>query len=98
MSALVLIPLAVAAVALWWHLQLARRRARAAAGAVCDEAGVQLLDDTVSLVRFGWQRAPDAGLVAWYRFEFADTGARRHLGRIRVGPGRAVLVSGDELP
>ena len=98
MSGIFLVVLAGLGVTLWWPLQGARRKARSAAGAVCSAAGVQLLDDTVVMTRLAWQRMPSVGLVVWYDFEFADTGARRHPGVIQVGPGRAVTVSSDDLP
>ena len=42
------------AIVSWWQLMQGRQKARRAAGQVCSNHGLQLLDDTVSLSSVTW--------------------------------------------
>jgi len=78
--------LVVAGVAAWWQLMQGRQKARRAAGEVCGNHGLQLLDDTVSLSSIVWNRAPSARRIeVTYGFEFAINGARRRSGIVTIG-------------
>ncbi len=72
---------------LWLDALKARERALAVARAHCERRSVQLLDDTVALVRLrpAWR----AGRLQWrrhYGFEFADGGEfRRHGAVVLLG-------------
>ena len=81
-----------AGVAYWLDAMRGYELARAAGKRACQEAGVQLLDDTVELVRLRLRRT-HGGRLAWlreYRFEFSDDGAMRHRGQVTL-LGRRVL-------
>lgn len=70
----------------WWQLMQGRQTARRAAGQVCGNHGLQLLDDTVSLSSLTWNRnAANARLQVNYGFEFAINGARRRSGVVTIG-------------
>jgi hypothetical protein len=73
-------------VAAWWQLMQGRQKARRAAGEVCGNHGLQLLDDTVSLSSITWNRAQSARRIEVnYGFEFAINGARRRSGIVTIG-------------
>jgi hypothetical protein len=80
--------LSAAAGLLWLDALKARERALALARAHCERQGVQLLDDTVALVRLrpAWR----SGRLRWrrhYGFEFADgSDWRRHGVIVFLGP------------
>jgi hypothetical protein len=82
----------VAAVVYWFDAMRGYELARAAGQRACRDAGVQLLDDTVQLVRLRLGRTPDGRLRLRreYRFEFTDNGAARHRGQVTL-LGRRVL-------
>jgi hypothetical protein len=81
MIELFLVLAATAALVAWWQLMHGRQKARGAAGHVCQNHGLQLLDDTVSLSSVSWNRGGDTpGLVVSYGFEFATNGAIRRKG------------------
>lgn len=69
-----------------------RERVREAALRACRQAGVQLLDDTVELVRVRVQRDARGRLALQreYRFEFTMDGDRRQKGWVSL-LGRQVL-------
>lgn len=77
----------------WHHLgirQLALRRARQATR----KEGVQLLDDSIVLVRFRLRRSKDT-LLAFersYQFEFSSLGDRRFLGWVVMLGRRPVKI------
>lgn len=64
----------------------ARELAYASARAACTEAGVQFLDDTVSLNKMRVSRNANGqvALERWFRFEFSTTGDDRQQGNMRV--------------
>jgi hypothetical protein len=94
MSQLLMILLAVAAIGAWWHLMQGRQRARAAAGSVCANNGVQLLDDTVSLSSVTWERSGRRShVILRYGFEFTTNGARRRRGSVQITSRNAMNVT-----
>jgi hypothetical protein len=73
--------LAAGSLVAWWQLMQGRQKARKAAGKVCNNHGLQLLDDTVSLSSITWNRGNSSALIQVnYGFEFATNGARRRTG------------------
>ena len=73
-------------IALWWNGMRARGAAIALVRRACRRDGLQLLDETVTLVRFRSARDPD-GRFCWrrtYRFEFLAASEQRHEGRIEL--------------
>ncbi len=75
----------LAAVAWFWNGQLrARERAVCVGRRVCARERLQLLDETVSLVRIGLARNRGGRLVLrrLYEFEFSTSGADRGSGLI----------------
>ena len=81
--------LATGLVVAWWQLMHIRQKARKAAGHVCGNHGLQLLDDTVTLGSVTWNRADsNARILLNYSFEFATNGAIRRKGIVAIGfPG-----------
>lgn len=74
-----------AAVWLWIDGLGYREQALAMARAICQQADVQLLDDTVALRRISLAREPGGGPMRVrrvYHFEFSDTGDNRKRGQI----------------
>jgi hypothetical protein len=74
---------------LWWDGLKKRELAVKAARRVCEQAGVQLLDETVAMIRIRLRR--DAGqqvrLYREYGFEYSDNGDNRLPGRVYLlGP------------
>jgi hypothetical protein len=69
---------------LWWDGIKKRESAIQSARVVCQRAGVQLLDDTVSLggIRLGRDENQRVRLARDYRFEYTDTGDNRMPGRV----------------
>jgi hypothetical protein len=81
MIELIIFLLAAGTLVAWWQLMQGRQKARKAAGQVCSNHGLQLLDDTVSLSSITWNRGnPRALIQVNYGFEFATNGARRRNG------------------
>jgi hypothetical protein len=78
----------------WWQLMQGRQKARKAAGHVCGNHGLQLLDDTVSLSSITWNRAGTGPhLLINYGFEFATNGAKRRSGVATIGfPGSLTVT------
>ncbi len=80
----------------WWQLMQGRRKARSAAGQVCGNHGLQLLDDTVSLSSITWSReGPGPRILANYSFEFATNGAKRRSGVASMGFPSSLTVTLD---
>ena len=80
----------------WWQLMQGRQKARRAAGEVCSNHGLQLLDDTVSLSSVTWNRADsDSRILVNYSFEFATNGARRRSGVATMGFPSSLTVTLD---
>ncbi len=77
---------------LWWDGLEKRELAIQAARRVCQQAGVQLLDETVSLARLHLRRDDRQQLRLYreYAFEYSDTGDNRLPGRVYL-LGRQVL-------
>lgn len=71
-----------------------RQKARRAAGHVCSQHGLQLLDDTVSLSSISWNRKPAGSVILVnYGFEFATNGAVRRSGVATLGfPGTLTVT------
>ena len=94
MIELIIFLLVTGAIVAWWQLMQGRHRARQAAGLVCGNHGLQLLDDTVSLSSITWNRASGgARILVNYGFEFATNGARRRSGIASLGfPGSLTVT------
>ena len=87
--------LVLLAIYLWQASLRAKERARSFATALCADAGVQLLDQTVSLQRLRIRRGDD-GRLHWlrrYRFELSTNGSDRHHGSLDVMQDRLVAHS-----
>ncbi|HHO69925.1 MAG TPA: DUF3301 domain-containing protein [Halothiobacillus sp.] len=84
-SLIVLILLAVIGW-VWWRHNRAREKALRIAKEACVSAGVQMLDQSVSLVRIRPKRGIDGRWVLEreFRFEFSRTGADRWSGSVRL--------------
>jgi hypothetical protein len=87
--------LVLLAIYLWQVSLRAKERARHFAMGLCGEAGVQLLDQTVSLQRLRIRRGGD-GRLHWlrrYRFELSTNGSDRHHGSLDVMQDRLLAHS-----
>ena len=70
----------------WWQLMHGRQTARRAAGQVCGNHELQLLDDTVSLSSITLNRDNTPSWIQLnYGFEFAINGAKRRTGLVTIG-------------
>ena len=70
----------------WWDTMQSKELAKRAGKRVCDEAGVQFLDDTVESKKI-WIRRNARGRLELCRiffFEFATDGEYRYQGRVVV--------------
>ena len=78
---------------LWQSALKAREQARAISHALCAQARVQLLDQTVALQKLGIARGADGWLhvLRRYRFELSIDGVDRHQGSLEILDG--VLLS-----
>ena len=83
------------ALALWQNALKARDLARALGHDLCAKAGVQLLDQSVSLAGFGFTRNSDGHLRLRrnYRFEVSIDGDDRHRGSLTMLDGRLLAWS-----
>lgn len=73
-----------------------RQKARRAAGQVCGNHGIQLLDDTVSLSSVTWNRDnSNSRIEVNYGFEFALNGAKRRRGVATIGFPSSLSVTLD---
>lgn len=80
----------------WWQLMQGRQKARKAAGQVCGNHGLQLLDDTVALSSVTWNRTTGSPRVEVnYGFEFATNGAKRRKGMATLGLPASMTVTLD---
>jgi len=80
----------------WWQLMQGRQKARKAAGQVCSNHGLQLLDDTVSLSSITWSRGGTGPhILVNYGFEFATNGAVRRHGVAALGFPTSLTVTLD---
>lgn len=82
LSLLLTIMFVGSAVLIWFHMQLVRELALAAARRHCEQMGVQFLDSTVLLsgLRLGRNPRGTVALVQRFRFEFTVHGDRRYRG------------------
>ncbi|WP_105101442.1 DUF3301 domain-containing protein [Microbulbifer pacificus] len=66
----------------FWSGMAAKDRVRRIVKAHCTDSGIQLLDDTVMLVRTRLKRdkSGQVRLLRQYEFEFTSTGERRYSG------------------
>lgn len=91
---LLLLPLAALA---WYWLDSLRalETARKAGRLACSRAGVQFLDDTVSVTKLTLERDGRGQLLfrRSYRFEFSDTGDNRREGTLVVLGARVESVT-----
>jgi len=88
--------LATATVVAWWQLMQGRQKARRAAGQVCSNHGLQLLDDTVSLSSITWNRGDSKSrILVNYGFEFATNGAIRRTGIATIAFPASLTVTLD---
>jgi hypothetical protein len=89
---LILVITGLAAVA-WWRLLKGKELARSAAGMVCRQHGLVLMDDTVILHAVQLRR--ENSTRAWgfkYRFDFARAGIPCKGGTVLIAPGQAPTV------
>ena len=88
--------LVTGAIVAWWQLMQGRQKARSVAGHVCNNHGLQLLDDTVSLSSITWNRkATGSRILVNYSFEFATNGAIRRSGVATLGFPASISVTLD---
>ena len=77
----------IAAVAWFWHdNHRAREAGIRAVRQACEEEGLQLLDETISLTSMKPARNDD-GRIVWrrvYQFEFSETGENRRRGSVHL--------------
>ena len=96
MIELFILLLVTACIVAWWELMKGRQKARKAAGQVCGNHGLQLLDDTVSLGSVTWNRDKSRSRIQVnYGFEFAINGARRRGGVVTIGFPASLSVTLD---
>lgn len=79
---LTLVLIVITALALFWRLQQHRQQSVLAVKKYCQQANVQLLDDTIAFL--GIKRFEYQGRLAWglsYQFEFATDGEARYEGQ-----------------
>ncbi len=83
--------------AFWWDGLQKRELALQAARRVCEQAGVQFLDDTVALRKMALRRDPDmrARVYREYSFEYSSVGDDRQAGRVYLLGNK--LLSADLL-
>jgi hypothetical protein len=88
--------LVTGSVVAWWQLMQGRQKARRAAGQVCGNHELQLLDDTVSLSSITWNRDnSNSRIQVNYGFEFAINGAKRRSGVVSIGFPASLSVTLD---
>jgi hypothetical protein len=96
MIELLIFLLVTGSIVAWWQLMQGRQKARWAAGQVCGNHGLQLLDDTVSLSSVTWDRDNTSSRIQVnYGFEFATNGARRRSGVATIGFPASLSVTLD---
>ena len=101
MQEMILIGLLLAAVAYWWDTARTNEIAMRSCRRICQSAGVQLLDSSVSRQRVWLRRHPQGGiqLCRLYSFEYSRDSQRREFGYLvllghqvvesRIGPSGA---------
>jgi len=95
---LFLTAIALALIWFWWDSGGTREIALRVAKKACEELGVQLLDDTVSVrkIRLKRTNAGPMGLARIYGFEFTATGAERHIGYVAMLGKRIINIELDK--
>jgi len=94
MIELFLVLIVMGSVFAWWQLMQGRQVARKAAGQVCKNHELQLLDDTVSLSSITWNRDKSIPrILVNYSFEFATNGAKRKNGFATIGFPASLTVT-----
>ena len=109
MQEIVLIALVLAVIAYWWDTTRTNEIAMLSCRRICQTAGVQLLDATVSRQRVWLRRHPQGGiqLCRLYSFEYSQDNQSRQYGYIvllghqvvesKIGPSNAAEpASGSE--
>jgi hypothetical protein len=90
------IPLGIGGLIWFWFDSFAAREAGLrAVRQACEEDGLQLLDETISLASLKPQRN-ETGRLDWarvYNFEFTTTGDNRRRGRVHLLGRRVVLLN-----
>lgn len=102
MQEIILTGLLLAVVAYWWDTTRTNEIAMQSCRRICQKAGVQLLDATVSRQRVWLRRQPRGGvqICRLYSFEYSQDSQSRQFGYIvllghqvvesRIGPANAV--------
>ena len=92
---LLFIILLVSVSTLWFGTMRARDHARAAVTRLCKQHSLQLLDQSVALVRLRLARTNKGGLTLrrLFRFDFSETGNTREQGIIWMRGDQAELIS-----
>ena len=82
---------------LWFDTQRSQEAAKIICRQICQQFNLQLLDDTIALVRIRWQRSNRGWLQLQriYEFEFSDSGNNRQRGVIMM---RGMVMEMLELP
>ena len=97
MTLLNLLPFLVVGLLAWYWVDsvVASEFATEAARSTCQQADVQLLDDTVVCTRTRWVRDDDGRLRVSrrYAFEFSDTGNNRRRGWLVLVGRRVELIN-----
>ena len=70
----------------WWQTMQARERAEKLARIACQRENVQLLDGTVALKKFSYEKDQHGRrlFLRYFNFSFSTTGADRHTGTIAM--------------
>lgn len=78
--------LAIAAMHFWWKTMRAREKADKLAFIACQKENMQLLDGTVALKRFGYEKSKAGGryLLRYFGFEFSSNGTDRRQGLLAL--------------
>ena len=68
----------------FWRQLAVREKAFRHAAAACEQAGVQMLDQSIGLAKLRWAKLQNGqrGILREYRFEFTSTGEQRYTGRV----------------
>ena len=83
------------ATSFWWYAQAARQRALLICRKHCEQQGLQLLDETVSLSRLWIKRDQRGRLRCWrlYTFEFTHSGTDRFRGYVEMLGDQLEIIS-----
>jgi hypothetical protein len=84
----------------WLRARDAAERARALGAEACERAGVQLLDQTVALVKLGIRRNEQGRLsmLRQYRFDYSRDGSDRESGGLALLGTRLLWITSPEPP